>query len=62
MLVDEKSCQEIMKKMRGSTAHGLSMIYRKLMSVYGEDFWVKFSPREGSGVRAAIMIPAAKMR
>lgn len=59
--IDEKSCRLIMKKMKGSAAHGLSMVYRKLQSVYGEHFSIHFSPGQKEGLRVSILIPAVNI-
>ena len=60
-LVSEETCREISRKMKESAAHGLSMIYQKLRSVYGENFSVAFSPGEKCGIAVTMMIPAKKI-
>ncbi len=57
-LVSEDTCREIAGNMKESAAHGLSMIYQKLRSVYGEDFSVGFTPGKQDGIIVTIMIPA----
>lgn len=59
--IDQETCREISNKMRESAAHGLSMVYRKLMSVYGEDFSIEFSPGENTGIKVTIMISTEKI-
>ena len=56
--VGEEDCAEIMRKMKDSAAHGLSMIYWKLHAVYGDRFSMEFFPGAQSGVKVRISLPA----
>lgn len=56
--VDTADCERIMRDMKGSAAHGLSMIYRKLKSACGDDFSITLSPGKSSGMRVVVSIPA----
>lgn len=58
--VSQASCLDIMEDMRNSAAHGLSMVYRKLQMICGDDFSVILRPGKPDGLEITITIPAQK--
>lgn len=60
--VDQNKCRKIERDMKNtSAAHGLSMVFRKLQSAYGERFLMKLSPGKENGLCVEIRIPAVKI-
>lgn len=60
--VEPETCIKMKKNMMGSSAHGLSMIYRKLRAVYGDQFSIDFFPGKRNGIEITVLLPAKKVR
>lgn len=56
-----EECGSVMNKMRENSSHGLAMVYRKLYSVYGENFSIEFAPGVPDGVRITIALQAERI-
>lgn len=55
--VDAAQCKRINEGMMGSTGHGLSMVYHKLYSIYGEQFQFQINSERKTGTVFVIEIP-----
>ncbi len=62
VILEQDECEKIMSKMKSDLSHGLSMIYRKLKSVYGNEFSVEVSSDAINGTEFHFTLPAKKIK
>lgn len=55
--MDEQTLKQLQGSLYSGTAHGLSMVSRKLAGVFGQDFRFDISSRPGKGTRCRLSFP-----
>lgn len=60
--LDYVELNRVNKNLSNKSGHGLSLIYDKLESAYGEDFVYRLESKIGSGTRVRILIPLQEER
>lgn len=56
-ILDEQQCRTVNAGMKSNTVHGLSMVYRKLSAIYGEEFRLEICSNPERGTWFTIEIP-----
>lgn len=56
-MLGEQECRAVLIGMKSQTSHGLSMIYSKLFSLYGQDFTIEITSEEKKGTEFYLEIP-----